>query len=75
MAGLEAACSKGRKRGKPAGLTKEALEIAGTVKVLYDSGERSVNENIKGLGISRATCYRYIDIGNKIEKTKSVKNK
>lgn len=58
MAGLEAACLGGRKGERPAGLTKEALEIARTVKILYDIGERSVNKTAKGFGISRATCYR-----------------
>ena len=44
MAGQEAARSGRRNGGRPAGLTKEALEVAGTVKILYDSGERSDND-------------------------------
>ena len=74
MAGLEAARSRGRKGGRPAGLSKEALATAKNAKILYDSGERSVKEIAEGLEISRATCYRYIDIVSEMEKSKSVNN-
>ena len=70
MAGLEAARSRGRKGGRPAGLSKEALATAKNAKILYDSGERSVQEIAAGLEISRATCYRYIDIVREMEKKK-----
>lgn len=61
MAGLEAARSRGKKGGRPSGLSKEALAKAEHAKILYDSGKKSVLEIAEGLGISRATCYRYIE--------------
>jgi DNA invertase Pin-like site-specific DNA recombinase len=72
MAGLEAARSRGRKGGRPAGLSKEALAKAKSAKILYESGEKTVPEIASSLGISRATCYRYIDllkIGSKSKDT------
>ena len=60
MAGLEAARSRGRKGGRPAGLSKEALAKAKSARILYESGEKTVPEIANSLGISRATCYRYI---------------
>ena len=74
MAGLEAARSRDRMGGRPAGLCKEALATAKNAKIFYDSGERSVKEIAEGLEISRATCYRYIDIVREMEKSKSTKN-
>ena len=74
MAGLEAARSRGRMGGRPAGLTKEALAIAKNAKILYDSGERTVKEIAESLEISRATCYRYIDTVREMEKSKLNKN-
>ena len=62
MAGLDAARSRGRKGGRPAGLSMDALAKAKSAKILYESGEKSVPEIAKSLGISRATCYRYIDL-------------
>ena len=62
MAGLEAARSRGKKGGRPAGLSKEALAKAKSAKILYESGEKTVSEIANSLGISRATCYRYIQL-------------
>lgn len=62
MAGLEAAKARGKKGGRPSGLTKEAMAKAEHAKILYESGKKSVPEIAAGLGISRATCYRYIEI-------------
>ena len=62
MAGLEAARSRGKKGGRPRGLSKEALAKATSARILYASGKKSVKEISEGLGISRATCYRYIDL-------------
>src|SRR5690606_33291755 len=64
MAGLEAARTRGRKGGRPKGLSKEALAKATSAKILYESGEKSIKEIADGLGISRATCYRYIEFMN-----------
>jgi DNA invertase Pin-like site-specific DNA recombinase len=60
-AGLEAARARGRKGGRPAGLSNEALAKATSAKILFDSGEKTVKEIADGLGISRASCYRYIE--------------
>lgn len=65
MAGLEAARTRGRRGGRPAGLSKEALAKATSAKILFDSGEKTVKEIAAGLGISRATCYRYIEFMEK----------
>jgi DNA invertase Pin-like site-specific DNA recombinase len=74
MAGLEAARSRGRMGGRSAGLSNEALATAKNAKILYDSGEKAVKEIAQSLKISRATCYRYIDIVREIEKSKSTKD-
>ena len=71
MAGLNAAKARGRKGGRPTGLSKEALAKATSAKILYESGEKTMQEIAAGLGISRATCYRYIDF----MKEKMSKNK
>ena len=47
MAGLEAV----RSRGRPAGISKDALATAKNAKILYDSGERSVKEIAESLKI------------------------
>ncbi|MBD3631295.1 recombinase family protein [Cyclobacterium sp.] len=70
MAGLEAARARGRKGGRPPGLSKEALAKATSAKILFESGERTVKEIADGLGISRATCYRYIEVMNEMNKFK-----
>ncbi len=59
-AGLVAAKTRGRAGGRPAGLTPEAQEKAKSAKVLFESGKR-VEDVAKILGISRATCYRYLN--------------
>jgi DNA invertase Pin-like site-specific DNA recombinase len=63
-AGLAAARARGRKGGKPKGLTKEAISKATTVKFLYDQRVKTVDEIAKDLNISRATCYRYLEYAN-----------
>ncbi|WP_187264679.1 recombinase family protein [Pontibacter beigongshangensis] len=60
-AGLDAAKARGRKGGRPAGLSKEAQGKAKSAKILFDSKTKTVEEIAKILGIGRATCYRYID--------------
>ena len=59
--GLEAARARGRKGGRPKGLSKEAMAKAKSAKILYESGEKTVPEIAASLGISRATCYRYLN--------------
>ncbi|WP_017732425.1 recombinase family protein [Nafulsella turpanensis] len=60
--GLEAARARGRKGGRPKGLSKEATAKAKSAKILYESGEKTVPEISASLGISRATCYRYLNL-------------
>ena len=62
MAGLQAAKARGRNGGRKPGLTKEALAKAKAVKTLFDQGDRTMDEIAKTLGLSRATCYRYLDL-------------
>lgn len=71
-AGLNAARARGRKGGRPAGLNKEALNKAHTALMLYEKGEKTVEEIAAVLGVSRVTCYRYINI-IKEEKKEEVK--
>lgn len=61
MAGLEAARARGRKGGRPKGITKDNLKKAKTVRLLYDQKELSMSEIAQSLGLSRATCYRYLE--------------
>jgi DNA invertase Pin-like site-specific DNA recombinase len=64
-AGLEAAKARGRSGGRPGGMSQAAMEKAKSAKLLYDSGTRT-EEIAKILGISRATCYRYIEHAAKL---------
>lgn len=68
MAGLQAAKARGRVGGRKPGLSKEALNKAKSAKLLFDSGEKTVEQIALVLDISRATCYRYIDIASDGEK-------
>lgn len=61
-AGLTAARARGRLGGRPKGLSKSALSKAKAVKALYEKREQSVDEIAMSLGLSRATCYRYLSI-------------
>ncbi|MFD3003663.1 recombinase family protein [Pontibacter toksunensis] len=60
-AGLASAKARGRKGGRPTGLSKAAMEKAKSAKILFDSGTKSVEEIAKILGVGRTTCYRYIE--------------
>lgn len=62
--GLVAAKARGRAGGRPVGLTPQAMEKAKSAKVILASGKRA-DEIAKILGISRATCYRYIEFSGK----------
>jgi DNA invertase Pin-like site-specific DNA recombinase len=62
-AGLSAARAKGRKGGRPSGLSKEKVKIAEQIKILFDSGKNiaDIKETFK---VSPATIYRYINLIN-----------
>lgn len=59
-AGLEAARTRGKKGGRPKGLSKEAENIAYAAKSLYQERKLSVNEIANRLGICKATLYKYL---------------
>jgi hypothetical protein len=63
-AGLEAAKARGRSGGRPGGMSPTAMKKAKSAKLLDDSGTKT-GEIAKILGISRATCYRYIAYATK----------
>ena len=59
--GLQSAKARGRKGGKPKGLSAEAQIKAARAKVLYDEHNLSIDEICKILGIkSKTTLYKYI---------------
>lgn len=60
MAGLEAARARGRKGGRPLGLSDSALVNAKIAKQLYDKKEIPVTDICKQLRISRTTFYNYL---------------
>ncbi|WP_161889509.1 recombinase family protein [Pontibacter russatus] len=59
-AGLTSARARGKKGGRPAGLSKTAMEKARSARILYNSKTKTVEEIASILGIGRATCYRYL---------------
>ncbi len=60
IAGLESARKKGRKGGRPKGLSKEAKNKSAAALTLYNKGE-SIKDIMKTVGIrSKATLYRYL---------------
>lgn len=60
QAGLTAARARGRRGGRPKGLTEAAEKKAIAAEALYTKGELSVSEIADNLGISKATLYRYL---------------
>lgn len=58
--GLAAARARGRKGGRPKGLSKQAENKARLAESLYKEKELSVIQICKDLGISKATFYRYL---------------
>jgi len=64
MAGLQAARARGRAGGRPKGLTKEAISKMKAVVALYNNKQKTMQEIAQDLGISRATCYRYLELNN-----------
>jgi len=64
--GLEAARARGRKGGRPAGLSNEALGKAQRIKALYEKQELSMKEISKLMAVSRSTCYRYLEVVSKL---------
>jgi DNA invertase Pin-like site-specific DNA recombinase len=59
-AGLAAARARGRKGGRPAGLSKKAEHTAIIAEKLYLEGKLSTEEICEQLSISRGTLYKYL---------------
>ena len=60
QAGLKAARARGRKGGRPKGLSKEAKQKAMAAETLYREGELSVQAICDQLGITKPTLYAYL---------------
>lgn len=59
-AGLDAARARGRKGGRPKGLSKRAQDKARLAESLYTEKRRSISEICDHLSISKPTLYRYL---------------
>lgn len=59
-AGLEAARARGRKGGRPKGLSIKAQDKARLAESLYTEKQRSISEICSHLDISKPTLYRYL---------------
>lgn len=60
IAGLNAARMRGKKGGRPPGLSKTAQGKAHSAELLYKEGKLSVSELCEQLNLSRATFYKYL---------------
>jgi len=58
-AGLSAARKRGRFGGRPKGLSDESKKKAKLIKRLYLGGA-TINEILKGVGVAKSTCYKYL---------------
>lgn len=59
-AGLAAARARGRKGGRPKGLSKAAKDKAMIAKTLYEQRKMSVSEICQYLSIAKSTLYKYL---------------
>lgn len=62
LAGLEAARARGRKGGRPKGLSKEAMDKAIIAATLYKEGTHSITKICKHIGVARSTLYKYLRV-------------
>ena len=60
QAGLKAAQERGRKGGRPKGLSKQAIATAIAAQTLYEEDQLSVQEICDQLHISKPTLYSYL---------------
>lgn len=60
QAGLDAARARGRKGGRPSGLSKQAQTTAMAAETLYKEGKLSIREICDQLHISKPTLYSYL---------------
>jgi DNA invertase Pin-like site-specific DNA recombinase len=71
QAGLKSARARGRKGGRPKGMTTAAIEKSAIAEALYKNGSIPVKKIAEQLGISKTTLYLYlrhrnVAIGEKI---------
>lgn len=64
QAGLKSARARGRKGGRPRGLTQAAIEKSLIAETLYKSGNIPVKKIADQLGISKTTLYLYLRYRN-----------
>src|SRR5438067_871895 len=64
-AGLQAARARGRLGGRPKATGLNTPKKVAIAQVLYDNKNNTIEEICRTLNISRATLYRYINIGKK----------
>lgn len=57
QAGLKSARSRGRKGGRPKGVSSSAIEKAAIAEALYKNGSIPVKKIAEQLGISKTTLY------------------
>lgn len=74
QAGLTSARARGRKGGRPKGMSKEALEKATIAEALYKNGTISVKRIAEQLDISKTTLYLYLRSRNVCIGSKKVDN-
>ncbi|ERH41968.1 hypothetical protein N751_16660 [Legionella pneumophila str. Leg01/11] len=60
QAGLKSARARGRKGGRPAGMSQSAIEKATIAEALYKNGTIPVKKIAEQLGISKTTLYQYL---------------
>lgn len=71
QAGLKSARARGRRGGRPKGMSQSAIEKAAIAEALYKNGNIPVKKIAAQLGISKTTLYQYlkyqnVDIGAKV---------
>jgi DNA invertase Pin-like site-specific DNA recombinase len=64
QAGLKSARARGRKGGRPKGMTQAAIEKATIAEALYKNGSIPVKKIAEQLGISKTTLYLYLRYRN-----------
>ena len=64
QAGLKSARARGRKGGRPKGMTQAAIEKATIAEALYNNGSIPVKKIAEQLGISKTTLYLYLRYRN-----------
>lgn len=64
QAGLHSARARGRKGGRPKGMSQDAIEKAAIAEALYKNGSIPVKKIADQLGISKTTLYLYLRYRN-----------